>query len=184
MCFSGSAKTFIACASGVGHPIQSLSDVRRAEARSAGIDRPEGVTRAFHVIRYKVEPTEAVLARNLFAKHDWRTALSDEMEERGPKVPLVIKPAAFACRAERLTGARPGPEGPFVRPASKTRSKRPSSDSGEEMALSVTFKVIGLNVHYRAAIHDAERKVAAADQRLKPIRRGVVEFIVVDHDDA
>jgi len=35
--------------------------MRRAEARSAGIDRPDGVARSFQVSVYKVEPTEAVL---------------------------------------------------------------------------------------------------------------------------
>jgi hypothetical protein len=48
---------------GVGHPNEpeALSDVRRADARSAHICRPEGVARSFHVSAYKVEPTEAVL---------------------------------------------------------------------------------------------------------------------------
>jgi len=77
----------------------------RAEARSAGIDRPAGVTRAFQVSLYKVEPSKAVFACNLFAKHCDRSALFDEMEERGPQVPLVSKPATLACRAERLAGA-------------------------------------------------------------------------------
>jgi hypothetical protein len=58
--------------------------MRCAEARSAGIDRPEGVTRAFQVILYKVEPSKAVFARNLLAKDDWRAALLDEVEPRGP----------------------------------------------------------------------------------------------------
>jgi hypothetical protein len=57
---------------GVGHPNkpEALSDVRRADARSAQICRPEGVARCFHVSVYKVEPTEAVLACNLLAKDD------------------------------------------------------------------------------------------------------------------
>ena len=65
---------------GVGHPIQSLSDVRRTEARSAGIDRPEGVARAFHVRLNKVEPSKSVLARNLFASDSDRSALFDKVE--------------------------------------------------------------------------------------------------------
>jgi hypothetical protein len=55
-----------------------LSDVGRADARSAGIDRPDGVARSFHVSLYKVEPSEAVFARNLLAKDDWRAALLNE----------------------------------------------------------------------------------------------------------
>jgi hypothetical protein len=92
------------CASGVGHPVEPLPDMRSAEARSAGICRPEGVARRFHVRRYKVEPSKAVFRCNLLAKDEFRAALFDEPVERGPQVPLVIKPAAFACRAERLAG--------------------------------------------------------------------------------
>jgi hypothetical protein len=59
---------------GVGHPDEpeSLSDVRRPDARSAQISRPDGVARCFQVSLYKVEPIEAVLARNLLSKDDWR----------------------------------------------------------------------------------------------------------------
>jgi hypothetical protein len=55
-------------ASGVGHPVQSLSDVRGATARSAQICRPNGVTRVFQVSRYKVKPLKGSRARNLFTK--------------------------------------------------------------------------------------------------------------------
>ena len=68
----------------VGHPVKSLSDVRRPEARSALIERPEGVVRTFHVRLYKVEPSKPVRARNLFAKNDVRAALFDKMEKRRP----------------------------------------------------------------------------------------------------
>lgn len=64
--------------------LESLADVRSTEARSAEIERPEGVTRAFHVSRYMVEPSERVLARNLLSKELVRTADVDEMEEGGP----------------------------------------------------------------------------------------------------
>jgi hypothetical protein len=69
---------------GLGHPIKSLSDVRGADARRAGIRRPNGVTLSFQVSLYKVEPSEAVRARYLLTKDEARTALSDEMEPGGP----------------------------------------------------------------------------------------------------
>ena len=69
---------------GVGHPIQPLSDMRRTDARSAQIGRPDGPARSFQVRPYKVEPVEAVRACNLLAKDDWRLALLDEMEEGRP----------------------------------------------------------------------------------------------------
>jgi hypothetical protein len=90
---------------GDGHPVQPLTDVRRTDARSAEISRPCGVARTFQIIKNKVEPLEAIRRRNLFAKDALRSALADEMVCRRPKVPLVSKPAAAACRAERLAGA-------------------------------------------------------------------------------
>ena len=76
------------CAVGVfqpfSNPPEPLSDVGRADARSAEIDRPAGVARSFQVSLYKVEPSEAVLACNLLTKHDVRAALADEMVESGP----------------------------------------------------------------------------------------------------
>ena len=66
--------------------------MRRADARSAEIDRPAGVARCFQVSVYKVEPTEAVFACNLLTKDDWRAALADEVVESWPQVPLIIKP--------------------------------------------------------------------------------------------
>lgn len=68
----------------VGHPIKALPDVVRAEARSAGINRPKGVARALQVRLNKVEPSEAVCTRNLFAKACDRGAGADEMVEGWP----------------------------------------------------------------------------------------------------
>lgn len=101
----GSLAPFQSRAAAVGHPIQPLADVRSTDARSAQIGRCAGVIRCFQVSLYKVEPSEPVSACNLFAKDDWRAALLDEIVEVGPQVPLVSKPAAFTCRAERLAGA-------------------------------------------------------------------------------
>jgi hypothetical protein len=46
---------------GVGHEVQSLPDVRRPEARSAGIERPDGVALCFQVSVNSVEPSKSVL---------------------------------------------------------------------------------------------------------------------------
>jgi hypothetical protein len=87
-----------------------MSDLGRPDARSRENCRPEGIAMSFQVSRHKVEPSHASRAFNLFSKDEVRAALADEPVEGWPKVPLVIKPAAFACRAERLAGTRPGPE--------------------------------------------------------------------------
>jgi hypothetical protein len=68
----------------VSHPVQPLSDVRCADARSAEIECCAGVARAFQVSLYKVEPAETVDACNLLSKDDWRAALLDEPVQRGP----------------------------------------------------------------------------------------------------
>src|SRR5690606_29187721 len=65
-------------------PPEPLSDMRRTEARSAGIDRPAGVARSFQVSLYKVEPAKSVFARNLLAKDDWRAAVFNKPVEVRP----------------------------------------------------------------------------------------------------
>jgi hypothetical protein len=69
---------------GVGHPVQSLPDVRSADARSAEIECCAGVTRSLQVRLYKVEPSKSVLARNLLSKEDWRAADLKQMEPVRP----------------------------------------------------------------------------------------------------
>jgi hypothetical protein len=53
---------------GVGHPPQPLSDVRRADARSAQIGSRCGISHAFQVSEYSGEPVASSLACNLLAK--------------------------------------------------------------------------------------------------------------------
>jgi hypothetical protein len=101
----------------VGHPEQSLSDVRRADARRAQIDRPAGVTRCFQVSLNSVEPTESVFARNLLAKDNERAADGDKSIELWPKMSIVGFTLAFAGRRERLARATAGPDGSGVRPS-------------------------------------------------------------------
>jgi hypothetical protein len=54
----------------VGHPVQSLSQVRSADPRSAEIRRPAGVTRSFQISLYKVEPDKAIRPCNLLTHDD------------------------------------------------------------------------------------------------------------------
>ena len=108
---------------GVGQPLsdkpEALTDVRRTDARSAQIGRPNGVSRCFHVSAYSVEPAEAVLTRNLFSKDDWRSALCDEPVKLGPEVTLVLDALALARCGEGLAGAGAGPDGAIIRPPGK-----------------------------------------------------------------
>jgi hypothetical protein len=123
---------------GVGQPdkIESLADIGRPEARRAQIERCPGVSRRFHVSRYKVEPSFPVRRCNLLAKDDWRAELSDEMERGGPKVPLISKPASRACLAERLARTGHGENPAFVIPSRGAEGCAPDADAGEQVDLA------------------------------------------------
>ena len=61
-------------ASGVGQPdcgeVETLSDVRRADARSAQIGGPDSIAHIFQVNANSSEPFTPILARNLLSKDD------------------------------------------------------------------------------------------------------------------
>jgi hypothetical protein len=164
---------------GVGHEVESLPDVRRADARSAGIRRPDGVTRSLQVSRNKVEPREARAARNLFAKHDVRAALADEPEPVGPEVPGVGKASGFARCAERLARAGAGPDGPVVRPAGAAQRVAPHPDSGKEVALPEPPQILSPHVTHISLIDLSRRNVSTRDQRPQPRRGKRIAFVVV-----
>lgn len=134
----------------VGHPLsnepESLPDVRSTDARSRDTGCPEGVTDSFHVSLYKVEPAMSNRCFNLLTKDDVRLALCDEVVEGWPKVPLVSKPKASACTAERLAGCGPCPHRPVVGPSCKSQGCRPATKACKEVALAIPGEVTGLNV--------------------------------------
>jgi hypothetical protein len=137
----------------VGHEVESLPDVRSTEARSAGIDRPDGVTLSFHVSRNSVEPSKSAFRRNLFAKDRERPALADEPEELGPQVALVIEASFFARRTERLTRARPRPDFSIFWPPGFLKCITPNSDSRKKVALRVPLKISRLHIYNGPFIH-------------------------------
>lgn len=78
-------------------------------------------------------------------------------------MPLVSKPIAFACRAERLTRAAGSPDWPVVWPSGAAQGVAPDADAGEEMALSESFKVVGSYIFDAPFVYDAGRDVAGFD---------------------
>ncbi len=128
--------------SGVGHEEQSLADVRRAEPRSAGIDRPDSVTRRFQVSANKVEPSKCVRACNLLAKDNVRSALANEPRPVRPEMALITESRAAPRRGEGLAGAGAGPDGPVVWPAGEAEGIGPGSNAGEEMTLGEPPEVV------------------------------------------
>jgi hypothetical protein len=131
--------------------------MRRADARSAQIRSPDGVTRCFQVSAYSVEPSEAVLARNLFSKDDCRAALFDEKLEGWPQMTLISSPASFACRGERLARAGSCPNRPVVGPTGEPECVGPDADSCEEMALGKPVEFVWYDILDRPFVDFAGR---------------------------
>jgi hypothetical protein len=171
--------SFCGPAFGVGHPVQPLPDVRSADARSAEIDRPEGVSRRLHVSPNKVEPVERGSGRDLLAKDDPRAALADEMEPRRPQMPLVSKPRSAACRAERLARAGAGPDGSVIGPTGVSQGVGPDADPCEEMALSVSKKLDWYNIADIPLIHVSGSDQVSPDQFPEPCGGTRVVLVVV-----
>jgi hypothetical protein len=153
--------------------------VGRAEAASWGINRPDGVTLSFQVRRNKVEPSESVIGRNLFAK-DWDRVLdADEAEEFGPEMTFIGCAGSFSGNRERLTRARSRPDALFVRPACAPEGVTPDSNSGEEMALGKASEVCGLHVLDVSSINFPRRYDFRGHQVLQPFHIEAVVLVVV-----
>ena len=173
--------SFQSRADAVAHPIISIPDVRGTDARSRERDAPEGVTHGFQVSLYKVDPSIDSLACNLLSNNDCRAALLDEPLERGPEVPLIIKPSSFACRAERLAWAGACPDGAVVGPPSESQGEGPSSNPREEVALRISSKLIWPNIFDTPFVYESGRYLPGGDQFPKPCGCVGVEFVVVVH---
>jgi hypothetical protein len=148
----------------VGQPVEPVSDVRSADARSRERDRPEGVTQGFQVILYEIGPTTGSLARNLLSKEDCRAALADEVLPGWPEVPLISSSSAFACRAERLARATSCPDRSSISPSGKTKRVGPDANAGEEVALGVLGDFVRRDVFNAAFINVTWSDVPVTDQ--------------------
>ena len=126
---------------GVGHPEESLSDVRCPDARSAQIGSPDSIVQFFQVKAYSGEPRPSSLCRNLFSKDNWRSALLDEAVELGPEVSFIGLSAVPSSGAEGLAGAGACPNRFSCRPPCEGEGEGPAPDSGKEVALGVPSEV-------------------------------------------
>jgi hypothetical protein len=177
--FPTPAEPLLSQAKGVGHPVRSLPDMRRPEARSAQIDRPEGIARRFHVRLYNVEPSESVFARNLLANCNDRSAGEAQFVKDGPKMSLVSEARAFAGCAERLAGEACGPDRAIVGPAGAAQGVGPHSDACEEVALIKSSKFIWPNIADVPFVYDAGSDVARSDEFAQPCRSEWIDLVVV-----
>lgn len=96
-------------------------------------------------------------------------------------MPLVSKPSAFACRAERLTRTRTCPHGPVIGPAGESKRVGPPAHTGEEMAAGIPGKVAGQDVSDVAFIDMAFRQHSGGNEIAQPCRGIRVNFVVVMH---
>ncbi len=169
----------LAAVVGHGAPVEPVSDVRSTDARSRERDRPDPVSQTFQVILYKVDPRVCVATCNLLSKDRCRAPLRDEVMEGGPEMPLVIKPSARACRAERLARAGTGPNRSVIGPAGTPQGQAPYSDAGEEVALGESAQVGGVNIFNAPFVHHPWRDVPGSDEVAQPLSRVLIDLVVV-----
>lgn len=166
-------------ASGVCHKPEAIPSVGRVDGTSRDNGRPAGVVDAFQVSKHSIEPVLANRCRNLLSHEDSGPSGTDEPRKVGPQVPIVSLGFALAGDGERLARRGAGPELAVVGPPSKSGCEGPSADAGEEMALPVSGKVVGLNIHDAPCIDMARRDQAGVDEVAQPLGGVRVEFVVV-----
>jgi hypothetical protein len=162
----------------VGHEEQPLPNVRSAEARSAQIGRPDGVSLRFQVSANSVEPLKASAIRNLLSKDRCRSSLADETEPGGPQVALVLGSSPLPGARNGLAGAGASPDRKLVWNPGKPERAGPCSDASEEVGLLESSEVGWAKVDHTPFVHGARRDVAAGDQVSQPGCGVAVEFVV------
>jgi hypothetical protein len=161
-----------------GHPVKSLSDVRRADAVCANNRRPAGVTNSFQVCEYSIEPTMLNRCRNLFPKDCVRATLFDEPEHIGPEMAGVFLRLAFARGTVGLAGAGAGPDGAVFRPSSKAQGEVPSPDACEKMHSAHPGKFIGQDGLDVSLVNGSIGYLPGFGKVAQPLGGVVVVFVV------
>jgi hypothetical protein len=120
----------------------------------ANINRPAGVSFSFQVSEYSIEPFEGILARNLLANKDDRSADFCDPEQLGPEVSRVVEPFLEPGCREGLARARPAVDADGVLESAKDKCGRPATNAGKEVALVVGFEFFGLDFMDTAGVND------------------------------
>jgi hypothetical protein len=167
-----------ALASGVGHPEEPLTDVRRADARSAQIGSPDGISCIFQVSTYSGEPFTSVRARNLFSKDRCRAALGDETLKSGPEVAFIGMALSASRARKRLTRAGAGPDILFA-PSGKLQGVGPAADPGEEVALPVSDKVASAHVDNTSLVNVSGNNEPCRGEVAQPLGGIAVILVIV-----
>jgi hypothetical protein len=153
--------------------------MRRAEARSAQIGGPAGISHVFQVSSYSGEPFPSVSACNLFSKDHWRVALGDEAEKSGPEMSFVLMAFVLSSARKRLTRTGACPDWAIVCPSCKSKRKAPSADAGEEMALGIAFEIIRSDINNGPFIDIARGNMPSGNQVAQPLSRIRINFVVI-----
>jgi hypothetical protein len=80
---------------------------------------------------------------------------------------------------ERLTGAASGPNRLICWPSCESEGERPSADSGEEMALTVSLEVFRPYINYTPFVNFAGRNKSRLNEIAKPSDSILFIFIVI-----
>ncbi|MFK3857789.1 hypothetical protein, partial [Agrobacterium pusense] len=94
-------------------------------------------------------------------------------------MPLVIKPASFACRAERLARAGHGPDWPVVGPSGAAQTVGPDADPCEKVTLRVFSKVIWSNIDDTPGVHVAGCDMPGLDELAQPCGGEGIDFVII-----
>jgi hypothetical protein len=120
--------------------------MRCPDARSRYTDRPAGVVFSFQIRLNKIEPSVVNRCFNLFTKDNSRSALADEIKPDWPEVTIIGRAFLGACGAEWLARATTCPNRSIICPFSSSQCVAPDADSGKEVALGVSFKIVCANI--------------------------------------
>ena len=116
---------------------------------------------------------------NLFAKDDWRAALSDEPKPVRPEMAGVVEAFAFSGAAEWLAWATARPNRSVSWPSGEVEGVRPSPDPGEEVALNVPGEVGGLDELDVSLVNVSGRDESRSEEVSQPSGREGVVLVVV-----
>ena len=94
-------------------------------------------------------------------------------------MPLVSKPISFACRAERLTGARACPNALIVSPSRPPQSEGPYPDSGKEMTLRKSSNIVWSHIFNTPFVNNSGRDMPRFNQVSQPLRRVGINLVIV-----
>jgi hypothetical protein len=94
-------------------------------------------------------------------------------------VPLVSKPIAFACRAERLARAGASPDRAIIWPSGEAEGMRPDADTSEKVALGKSSEVVRCDIFNTPFVNFARGDMPGGYEVTQPLRREWVDLVVV-----